>query len=275
MNLSNVVPIRPEQIGADACANAAIASARELERLEGRVQELSNQLGAAAVVERARLARELHDGLGAHLTAARFALARIEDWLPVDAPPACGEALALASSALDAVCDASQQLVADLHPPQLDAGVGLVSSLSHWAAEFGRRTQLRISVVCAADLRVTQLTPHATMEIFRVAQEALNNVAKHAQASNVTVIVASDRRQLTLKVADDGCGIARGARAKAGRFGLSGMRERCESLGGSFKIVSAARSHPRAGATLTARFAWSALLDGHAPPATPRTAQRY
>jgi signal transduction histidine kinase len=216
----------------------------------------------------------LHDGLGAHLTAARFALARVENWLPADAPPACGEALALASSALDAVCDASQQLVADRHPPQSDAGLGLVSSLSHWAAEFGKRTQLRISFVCAADLRVTQLAPHATMEIYRVAQESLNNVAKHAHASNVTVIVASDRRHLTLKVTDDGRGIARGARAKAGRFGLSGMRQRCEDLGGSLKIVGAARSHPRAGTTLTARFAWSALLDGHAPPATERVALR-
>jgi signal transduction histidine kinase len=235
---------------------------REIARLRARVRELSAELVQAQEAACHRVARELHDSVGAELTATHFALAGVETWLPADAPPQCAAALKVASRSLSAVGDATRQAVAELHAPSLEAGI--VKALSQWTGDFAARTQLRTSFVCAADVRLTRLPADAALAIFRVAQEALNNTAKHARASAADLRIEASRQYLTLVVSDDGVGVGPRARSRQGHFGLAGMRARCAAFDGTFS-VSARRadtgSHLR-GTTVRARFAWDAMLAG-------------
>ncbi|WP_144154893.1 sensor histidine kinase [Paraburkholderia sp. BCC1885] len=234
---------------------------REIARLRARVRELSAELVHAQEAACHRVARELHDSVGAELTATHFALAGVETWLPADAPPQCAAALKVASRSLSAVGKATHQAVAELHAPALEAGI--VKALSQWTGDFAARTQLRTSFVCAADVRLTRLPADAALAIFRVAQEALNNAAKHARAGAVDVRIEASRRHLTLVVSDDGVGLAPRARHRRGHFGLAGMRARCAAFDGTLRI-SARRTDAR-GTTVRARFAWDAMLAGALP----------
>ncbi|WJF90183.1 histidine kinase [Paraburkholderia bonniea] len=259
------VPGSPPRLSS-ANANAAVReddTQQELARLSARVQELEAQLVRSNEALRSHLARELHDGVGAELTAARFALAGIETWLPATAPPQCVAALAEANRAFDSVCAATRDALTELNAPLLDDGI--VQALTHWAHGFARRTGLRAHFTCPPDERLLRLSDEAALAIFRVAQEALNNAAKHARAFNVDIRIETSPRHLTLMIRDDGIGLPPHAlRARRhGSFGLAGMRLRCEALGGSLR---ARLSRPdveideAVGAQIHARFAWQALL---------------
>jgi signal transduction histidine kinase len=122
-------------------------------------------------------------------------------------------------------------------------------------------------------VRLTRLPADATLAIFRVAQEALNNIAKHARASAADVRIEASRRHLTLVVSDDGIGLAQRARKRRGHFGLAGMRARCAAFDGSVKISTGRRDDatPARGTTVRARFTWDAML-GDAVCVEPRSA---
>jgi signal transduction histidine kinase len=269
MDTSTVIPIS--------------GSASELVRLRARINALAAELATVGEATRRKLARELHDSVGAELTATHFALANLETRLPDGAPQPAREALALVRRSLEATGDAVRQALAGLHAPQLDAGI--VRALSQWTGGFAQRTGLRTSFVCAADVRLTRLPPASALAVFRVAQEALTNVARHARATGADVQIETTRRYLTLIVSDDGVGLsqraARRCRSVAdhddgarldGHFGVAGMRVRCEAFGGKLQIVA---KRPRTdagtgvggtkhGTRLRARFAWDALM-GTAP----------
>jgi signal transduction histidine kinase len=256
---------------ATASAVPPLSAERELARLRARVRELSAELVDAQEAACRHVARELHDGVGAELTATRFALAGVETWLPADAPPQCAAALAVANRSLDAVCAASRQAVAELHAPSLEAGI--VGALAHWTGDFAARTQLRTSFVCAADVRLTRLPAGAALAVFRIAQEALNNIAKHARAESADVRIETSRRHLTLIVSDDGIGVTRNARSRRGHFGLSGMQARCAAFDGTLRVSARRAGSQRGdggkesrGTLVHARFAWDAML-AHAPRA--------
>ncbi len=226
-------------------------TAASREALLARIAELSAELFSADETARRHLAGELHDGLGAELTAARFALANVDTWLPADAPEGCRRALDLAQRALEAASDANRRLIDERDMPALDAG--FVSTLSAWIAGYSERTGLRTSVVCAADARLTQLAGPGAVAIIRVAQEALSNVAKHARASHADVRIETDDTHLSLAVVDDGIGFSRASRRG---YGLAGMRARCEAFGGRFELAAQPDGQ---GTRLHARFAWDAL----------------
>ena len=254
----------------------------DLVSLKKRLRELAGELVLACEAAREHLARELHDGVGPELTAARFALAGVQPSVAAKRDVSASEAFAIAQRSLEAACEASHRIVSDLHAPHFDGGI--VGALAHWTHAFTERTGLRTSVVCAADVRLTQLPQGAALAVFRVAQEALSNVAKHALASCADVRIETDARYLTLIVSDDGRGIRRRRRSDRIRtvgFGLAGMRARCEAFDGSLRIVtrgasangSAERAEAGAeadalppglglgpGTTVRARFSWDAVL---------------
>ncbi|MEA3117536.1 MAG: hypothetical protein QOI13_806 [Paraburkholderia sp.] len=250
----------------------------ELERLRQRLRELASELVVACEAARTHLARELHDGVGPELTAARFALASMVPALSNAKACLDDGAFALAQRSLDSVCEATRRIVTDLHGPQQFDG-GIVGALSQWTRAFTERTGLRTSFVCAADVRLTQLPHSAALAIFRVAQEALCNVAKHAGASCADVRIETDEQHLTLTIADDGRGMPRRPRKtdpmQTTGFGLAGMRARCEAFGGSLRIlgrrackaevanvergaITPGTSKP--GTTVRARFAWAVMV---------------
>jgi len=238
---------------------------------------------------RHRLARDLHDSVGAELAATHFALANVHTWLPDNAPPQCAEALALVARSLEAATGAMRHVLDGLHPPQLEAG--LAPALAGWVRGFGARTALAARLTSASDdARLARLPTEAALAVFRVAQEALANVARHAQATCAEVRLESTARHLTLTVVDDGIGLTsgvgrtrrsaahghgEGARAsgpgRSGHYGLAGMRERCAAFGGSLRAVkggiaragqdeASQREDAQRGTTVRARFAWDALL---------------
>ncbi|ACR30404.1 sensor histidine kinase [Burkholderia glumae] len=218
---------------------------------EARLAAASAEL-AADEAARARLARELHDGLGAELTGARFAFANLETWLPADAPEGCRRALELAQQALDAAFDAYRRALDDAAPP-LDAGLG--RTVSAWSEGFGARTGLRTRVVCSADARLALVGPDGTLAVLRVAQEALANVARHARATCVELTLEAGPTHLELAVADDGAGLRRSPGRSEGR-GLGHLRARCAAFGGTLALAARAGG----GTLLRASFGWDALL---------------
>jgi signal transduction histidine kinase len=286
MDTLTVVPFNtqphasPAREGFDASVDApSSAVERELARLRARVSELSAELVQAQEAACRHVAQELHDGVGAELTAMRFALAGVETWLPADAPPQCTAALAVAGRSLNAACEASRQAVAELHAPSLEAGI--VGALGLWTGDFATRTHLRTSFVCAADVRLTRLPAEAALAVFRVAQEALNNIAKHARAESADVRIETSRQHLTLLVSDDGIGLTRQPGNLRGHFGLSGMQARCAAFDGSLRIGAkrgasrrkeGGKDHAPRGTLVRARFAWDALLT-HVPRAKPQALQ--
>ncbi|CAB3765985.1 sensor histidine kinase [Paraburkholderia solisilvae] len=257
---------RAPAAGADAAATGApsrVAAEAEIDRLRARVRELAAEVVRAQETALRHLAQELHDSAGAELTATRFALANLETWLPADAPAQCSASLAIAKDSLDAVSDATRGAIDALHAPSLDSGI--VHALSQWTRSFATRTGLRTGFVYAADARLTYLPRDAVLAVFRVAQEALNNVAKHARASGADLRIETDAEYLTLVVADDGIGLPRGAACGERQFGLAGIRARCDAYDGELAILRTSRSkqiarNARPGTTIHARFAWRALL---------------
>ncbi|MGI4856671.1 MAG: sensor histidine kinase [Janthinobacterium lividum] len=212
-------------------------------------------LSAACVTardaERRLLAREVHDELGAELTALRYALARVAAAVPDDAAAACAAALASADTALDAAFAASYRLIQQRgvlpRPGELDA------EMRAWITSFAERVGLRAAFDYHADPALSPLDDARALALLRITQEALNNVARHAQASAVTIRLSLMVGGATLVIRDNGCGIdplrakslktggamnAHGAGRTSHGLGLSGMRERCDALGGQFAITS-------------------------------------
>jgi signal transduction histidine kinase len=231
----------------------------ELPDTSHRPATMHTQLSAARESERRHLARELHDELGAHLTAFRYVFARLEARLPLS-DPACAAALLDTHLAYDALCEASRRVIANLHPPGIEAG--LVAALAQWLAGFSDQTGLPAGLVCAADARLMRLDAAAATTLFRIAQEAVNNAAKHAHATRLDVRICADRNALKLLIADNGRGFTVGARARDGQFGIAAMRQRCREFGGALKIST----KPGHGTTVSARLPWQALL-GQPDPA--------
>ncbi|WP_322010562.1 sensor histidine kinase [Paraburkholderia sp. J12] len=276
--------------GVGALASARSAPVHRARNADDTLRELNylDQLQQQAAAARAgrieadeaarrRIAHELHDSVGAELAATHFALANVHTWLPADAPPQCAEALALVARSLDAAGAALRQALDGLAAPHLDAG--LVPTLADWTRSFGTRTGLATSFVCAADVRLAHLPAESALAVFRVAQEALANVARHARAAHADVRIDCTARHLTLTVSDDGIGLpnraakvrrADNAGKRRNQYGLAGMRERCAAFGGSLRTVSGTTGRDTVpGTAVRARFAWDALLAVSAPDSTP------
>jgi len=239
-------------IGARRAANSHDAS-------PGSTPQISREaaLCAARESERLRLAHEMHDSLGAHLTALRLAIARLEPQSDRDAARNLA-AWDATQQALDALCDANRRLLDDLHG--LAPNAGLLAPLSRWVAQFQTASGLPISLVYNADPRLTRLSQEAATTLFRIAQEAVNNAAKHARPTRLELRIHTSAERLELSVSDDGNGFHASQRARRGHYGIAGMRERCKSWGGTLRITS------RPGATLVcARLPWSTLLAQNDP----------
>ena len=177
--------------------------------------------------ERARIARELHDDLGGNLTAIKMALAMLTRRLPA----ALAEKAAYLDSLVDRTIDAVHRISRDLRPSTLD--LGIVAALEWQASEFAERT----GIACRA--RIDQdiaLGDDLATALFRIAQEALTNIAKHAGASAVSMRLQRVAGDLQLTIHDNGRGIAAGDRLKPDSFGLRGMDERVRALKGSLRL---------------------------------------
>ncbi|MDP3672350.1 MAG: CHASE3 domain-containing protein [Telluria sp.] len=193
---------------------------------------LSRHLISVSEEEKARLARELHDELGANLTAINMDLNAVSDQLRQRSPE-LAEMLERARSTLVDTVELKRRIVENLRPSLLD-NLGLSAALHSYCEEFGSVTGVACETLIDGEVDVAG--PMQAIAVFRIVQEALNNIAKYAQAKQVIVHLAREADGLFLEVIDDGVGIDIEAATKPKSHGLLGMRERALLLGGSLKV---------------------------------------
>lgn len=206
----------------------------EVTRSRARLAELTAHIEHVKEQERTRIAREIHDDLGGNLTAIKMALSMLTQRLPDDQPQ-LAERAAYVDALVDRTIDAVHRISLDLRPSMLDFGI--VAALEWQIKEFEKQNGIACTFTCN-DKEIDLHLDHATA-LFRIFQEALTNIAKHAHASRVTVKLQRLRRHIMLSIADNGGGIAQADRLKPQSFGLRGMSERAQALGGTMTLSKA------------------------------------
>ena len=214
-------------------------------RLDDELRALTARLHEVREEERAAIARELHDELGRDLTMLTLDLTWLRERLPGLTPDNArqpvAEKLAAMERSVQATLQTVRRILGDLRPPLLDE-LGLKDAVEFHLEEFSRRVGMRSDfnatfVVVACD--------KTRIAVFRIFQEVLTNVARHAKASRVRVELIGTASSLALTVEDNGCGISPEALAHAKGFGILGIRERARSIGGEIEIHRLAPSGTR------------------------------
>jgi PAS domain S-box-containing protein len=220
-------------------------AAQELARYRKQLRQLAARLEDVREQDRKTIAREIHDELGQALTALRMDLSWIVGRLP--ASPA---RLATKTHAMIDVVDQTiatvRRIATQLRPPILD-DLGLVAAIEWQAGEVAARTGIHCALDLPADVRLDEA--RATT-VFRIFQEAITNVVRHAGANSVQVILRATAEELTLEVRDDGRGITAAQLLDQAALGLLGMRERAEAAGGVLDVFAG----PGEGTTVALRL---------------------
>ena len=217
----------------------------EVRQSRARLAELTAHIDKVKEQERTRLARELHDDLGGNLTAIKLALAMLTRRLP-EGDALLQDKAAYVDNLVDRSIDAVHRISLDLRPSMLD--LGLVAALDWQVREFARQTG--IDCAFASNRKDIELSLDQATTLFRIAQEALTNIAKHARASAVTVRLDKQRQHIRLSISDNGVGMRPLDRAKPQSFGIRGMSERASALGGTLQLADA----PGGGTVLTIKI---------------------
>lgn len=219
----------------EALRNAHLA---ERQRLEAIRAELLHRTVQAQEAERQRIARELHDETGQTLTALALGLRGLSENIVSQPEKAAAQARQLESLALSGI-DELKRLVSGLHPPQLD-DLGLAAALRWYVHETADRYQLKLNCSCKAEK--VELPAEVKIVLFRIAQEALTNIVRHAQAHQVWIELEINDERARLSIRDDGQGFD--AETMLSRtdatthWGLLGMMERASLVGGQCQIES-------------------------------------
>jgi signal transduction histidine kinase len=219
--------------------------------METRVSErtaalrgLTEQLARIREDERTRIARELHDELGQGLTALKLDIATAFKGLDDDSEvrrAATRTALTSMAALTESTLDAVDRIITELRPAVLDA-LGIGAAAEWLVDQFALRTGIRATCHCDED---PGLSPTAESALFRVLQEALTNVSRHAAATAVSVSLHRGTDGVILTVEDNGCGATESSLMRPTAFGVLGMRERLRALDGSLSLASLASGGTR------------------------------
>jgi signal transduction histidine kinase len=235
-NLARLAPAVEHAIAAQRDRLARARADRELAASRQRLSELAQHLQTSVEMERAAIAREIHDDVGGSLTAIQFDLAWIGRHVAAgDVQPA--EVQQRVLTALETVqhaIESSQRIMHNLRPAILEQG--LVAALQWMAAQFEKRNHL--ACLFRTSHESMQLPAGVPLVAYRFAQEALTNVSKHAQATRVMIDLSMSRGVLSLEVSDNGRGLSRDDLAKTRSFGLRGLHERAGTVGGWVDVSS-------------------------------------
>ena len=231
IRLKRVIKEREVLRARDQAELALKASEHQLRSLTRRLKEVEEEL-------RKEIARELHDRVGQNLSALNLNLTLMKSHMPgalkqkID--PILNDSMSLVSETAEHIRD----VMSRLRPVGLD-DYGLASAVNWYGDRFVRRTG--IQVVVQSKEYDQRLTLAVETELFRIVQEALTNIAKHAQAKNVVVSIKKMENRIRLSISDDGIGFDLNAISPSVHntgWGLISMRERANSLGGKFKVIS-------------------------------------
>jgi len=212
-------------------AHERIGLEEKVRERTARLTVLANHLQTAQEDEREHLARELHDELGALLTAAKLDVARIRSKMPTD-NEAISQRFAHLTEMLNAGISLKRRIVEDLRPSSL-THLGLVAALEILVREFGEHTGIAVTT----DLDAVELSDNAALTAYRVVQESLTNISKYAHAQDVKVTLQTSDHDVEVVVEDDGCGFNIEDRPSTSH-GLAGMRHRVEALRGTLTVTS-------------------------------------
>ena len=235
-NLARLAPAVEHAIAAHRDRLARQDADRELAESRQRLSELAQHLQTSVEMERAAIAREIHDDVGGSLTAIQFDLAWIgRHVLAGDVQAAeVQQRVLTAQETVQHAIEASQRIMHNLRPAILEQG--LVAALQWMAVQFEKRNHL--ACIFRTSHESMQLAAGVPLVAYRFAQEALTNVSKHAQATRVMIDLSMGRGVLSLEVSDNGRGLEPGDLAKARSFGLRGLHERASTVGGWVDISS-------------------------------------
>ena len=230
-HLARLVPALLHAVDAAETRRARVRADRELLLSKQRLRELAQHLQTSIEHERAAIAREIHDDVGGSLTALKFDLA----WIARHS--STPQVIARVQSALETVSHAvesSQRIMHNLRPAILEQGL---AAALHWIA---LRFERRAGVVCTIRLpkKPLELPPGVPLVAYRTAQEALTNISKHAHASRVQIDLSMAGGVLSLEISDNGRGVSQQDLAKARSFGIRGLHERANTVGGWIDLSS-------------------------------------
>lgn len=232
-NLARLVPAVEHAIEANETRRARLEADRELAASRQRLSELAQHLQTSVEMERAAIAREIHDDVGGGLTALKFDLAWIARHATSD------EVRSRVQSAIETTThaiEASQRIMHNLRPAILEQG--LVAALQWMAARFEKRTGVACQFRTSHELLA--LPAGVPLVAYRTVQEALTNISKHANATRVGIDLSLARGVLSIEVSDNGRGLGPGDLAKARSFGIRGLHERAGTVGGWVDLSSRA-----------------------------------
>jgi signal transduction histidine kinase len=204
----------------------------ELNKSNEQLRNLAAHLQSVREEERMKIAREIHDELGQTLSAQKMELSWFRD--RYGDHQAISDKAGAMLEALDATIRSLRRICTELRPSILD-DFGLIEAMRWQADEFQKRTRIE----CAVDSAPEDITldKELSTALFRIFQETLTNILKHARATKVTAILTSDDDNITLEVIDNGKGIRDEQLSKPQSFGLMGMRERVYPWGGKVEVT--------------------------------------
>ncbi|WP_230181927.1 response regulator [Aquabacterium sp. CECT 9606] len=232
-NLARLAPAALLAIEANRTRIAKQYADLALTRSRQQIRELAQHLQTTIEQERAAIAREIHDDVGGALTAVKFDLA----WIARHATtPDIAEHAQQAMEAVTMAHEATQRIMHNLRPAILEQG--LVAALQWMSDRFAKRTGIATEFRTSHEQMV--LSAGVPLVAYRFAQESLTNVSKHALATRVSVDLAQAGGVLSLEVSDNGRGLSPDDLAKAKSFGIRGLHERAETVGGWVDISSGA-----------------------------------
>jgi two-component system sensor histidine kinase UhpB len=208
---------------------------QQLVEANRELRDLTVRLEAAREEERAEVAWELHDHVAQTLSVLKLDLASCRSRLPEEVPAGLESKIDEMTQLLDETIERLRRLYADLVPVMLE-DLGLAATIEWQAGEFARRSGVECEVRRVEDLPLPR--GRVALGMYRVLQEALDNVRRHSGATRVTVDFTRERSHAVLRVADNGRGFTKYAMRKSGALGLAGVRERARSWGGRVTIKS-------------------------------------
>ncbi|WP_305825055.1 CHASE domain-containing protein [Massilia brevitalea] len=217
------------------------ASEAKLQKTNDNLRRLAAHAETIKESERKRIAREIHDDLGQNLLALRIEADLLASRTSGRHPRLHARARWTLEQ-IDATIKSVRQIINDLRPHVLD--LGLTAAVDWQIAEFQRRTGIACELV--SDGRELHVSDRCATTLFRILQESLTNVSRHARATSVRVELALDEESITMTVSDNGIGLHKGGGQKPGSFGLVGIEERVRILGGKCLITG----RPNAGTTV-------------------------
>ena len=203
-------------------------------RAEEALRALSAKLRSAREEEGTRIAREIHDELGGALTGLKWDLERIDTLLTTSADDSLHQRIGSMTTTIETIITTIRRIASELRPGVLD-DLGLVAAIEWQVEQFQARTGLKCHWTNTAE--EIELDREKSTAVFRILQEILTNVLRHAHATNLYVKLSRTRHHLELEVKDDGCGITQSQRINARSLGLLGMKERALLVGGEVDIT--------------------------------------